>query len=84
MTTKSHPYPTRIKCTFRGKSGHGVLDQIRTVDQSRLVRKLGVLDEDTAAKVLEGLIEEGISAPIDAVLANDTVPSFASATALAA
>jgi mRNA interferase MazF len=57
MTTKGHPYPSRVQCTFRGKRGHVVLDQMRTVDQSRLVRKLGVLDDETGFKVLEGLRE---------------------------
>jgi mRNA interferase MazF len=41
LTTGSHAYPFRVPCTFQGKSGHIVLDQIRTVDRDRLVRKLG-------------------------------------------
>ena len=40
MTTKGRSYPTRIACTFQGKEGQVVLDQIRTVDKSRLARKL--------------------------------------------
>jgi mRNA interferase MazF len=52
MTTKGRQYPTRVTCRFRGKAGQVVLDQIRTVDASRLVRKLGRLDNDTGAKVL--------------------------------
>ncbi len=57
MTTKSRPYPSRVPCRFKGKSGWVVLDQIRTVDQSRLVKRLGRLDGKTAAKVL-GLLQE--------------------------
>lgn len=55
MTTKGRPYPSRVPCRFKGKNGQVVLDQIRTVDQSRLVKKLGRLDDKTAAKVLEVL-----------------------------
>jgi mRNA interferase MazF len=52
MTTKGHPYPTRVACRFRGKAGQVVLDQIRTVDVARLVRKLGRLDPGAGARVL--------------------------------
>ena len=52
MTTKGHPYPTRIPVRFRRKEGQIVLDQIRTVDKIRLVRKLGKIDQSTAQKVL--------------------------------
>ncbi len=52
MTTKGRQYPTRVPCRFRGKAGQVVLDQIRTVDASRLVRKLGRLDTVMGAKVL--------------------------------
>jgi mRNA interferase MazF len=41
MTTGGHPYPTRVPCRFASKAGHVVLDQIRTVDRERLIRKLG-------------------------------------------
>jgi len=57
MTTKSRSYPTRINCRFRGKLAQVVLDQIRTVDKERLVRKLGCLEKRTAAKVL-GVLDE--------------------------
>lgn len=45
MTTKGRDYPTRISCKFQGKQGQVVLDQIRTVDKSRLVRRLGKIDK---------------------------------------
>jgi mRNA interferase MazF len=57
MTTKGRPYPTRVACRFKGKIGQVVLDQIRAVDQSRLVKKLGRLDGKTAAGVLDVLSE---------------------------
>jgi mRNA interferase MazF len=41
MTTMSRDYPTRVPTTFRGKSGWIVLDQIRTVDRSRLIKHVG-------------------------------------------
>ena len=52
MTTKGQQYPTRVSCRFKGKRGLVVLDQIRTVDQSRLVKKLGRLDNTTSTQVL--------------------------------
>lgn len=51
MTTKGRTYPTRIDCKFRGKSGQIVLDQIRTVDKVRLVKKLGRVDNPLQEKV---------------------------------
>jgi len=45
MTTKSHPYPSRIKIIFQDKIGWIVLDQIKTVDKDRLIKKIGVLDD---------------------------------------
>lgn len=57
MTSKGRAYPTRVACTFQGKEGQVVLDQIRTIDKARLVRKLGQLDEETCLKVLEILAQ---------------------------
>jgi len=57
MTTKGQAYPTRVPCVFQGKSGQIVLDQIRTVDRSRLVRKLGAIDEAVRGSVLSVLAE---------------------------
>jgi mRNA interferase MazF len=57
MTTKRRAYPTRVRCRFKGKSGQIVLDQIRTVDSSRLVKKLGRIGEATASEVLRVLGE---------------------------
>jgi mRNA interferase MazF len=57
MTTKGRSYPTRVPCRFKGKAGQVALDQIRTVDQARLVRKMGRLDPATSATVLDVLQE---------------------------
>jgi len=51
MTTKSHPFPTRIEVKFSGKQGWIILDQIRTIDKIRLVRKMGKIEKKTTAKV---------------------------------
>lgn len=52
LTTGSHGYPFRIPCRFQGKAGHIVLDQIRTVDRARLVRRLGRLSPRALEKAL--------------------------------
>lgn len=57
MTTKGKAYPTRIACTFQGKRGEIVLDQIRTVDKTRLVRQLGRVDSRTRGRILDTLQE---------------------------
>ena len=51
MTTKSHPYPTRVSLQFKGKDAHICLDQIRTVDQQRLQKKMGSLPAAAIIKV---------------------------------
>ncbi|MBV5306760.1 MAG: type II toxin-antitoxin system PemK/MazF family toxin [Desulfobulbaceae bacterium] len=57
MTTKGKDYPTRVNCTFKRKHGQVVLDQIRTVDKSRLVQKIGVISQETQSSVLSILAE---------------------------
>ena len=52
LTRGSHPYPFRVACRFAGKDGHVVLDQIRTVDQERLGKRLGALTAATMTKIL--------------------------------
>ena len=44
MTSTNKDYPTRVACTFRKKQGQIVLDQIRTLDKIRLIKKLGSID----------------------------------------
>lgn len=57
MTTAGQAYPTRIACRFRGKDGMIALDQIRAVDRSRLVRRLGRITPSTQDAVLSTLGE---------------------------
>lgn len=57
MTTKGKSYPTRIPVRFKGRSGQIVLDQIRTVDKSRLVKRMGKIDESTQKHTLALLAE---------------------------
>lgn len=57
MTSKGKNYPTRIACSFQGKNGQIVLDQIRTVDRRRLVKKLGVISKKSQTKTTNLLQE---------------------------
>jgi len=57
MTTKGRQYPTRVSCHFQGKHGQIVLDQLRTVDKVRLVKKLGRISSKTQQAVLAVLGE---------------------------
>lgn len=57
MTTKSRPYPTRVAVRFRRKTGQIVLDQLRTVDKTRLGKRLGTIAPVTADHVLALLAE---------------------------
>ena len=57
MTSTIKNYPTRVLTTFQGKKGQIVLDQIRTVDKSRLIKKLGSISSAAEKKVL-GILQE--------------------------
>ncbi len=57
MTTKERDYPTRIPVRFAGKKGQVVLDQIRTIDKSRLLNQLGRLKTEQSEKILSVLQE---------------------------
>ena len=57
MTTKGRSYPTRVTCRFQGKDGQIVLDQVRTIDKKRLLRKPGRISKKTQADVLDTLAE---------------------------
>jgi mRNA interferase MazF len=57
MTTGGRPYPWRVPCRFRRRSGFVALDQLRTVDVERLVRPLGRLSPPTVTAVLRTLQE---------------------------
>jgi len=55
MATVSLPARFRIALTFQGQQGLIVLDQIRTLDRARLVKRLGVLRPATLAATLQTL-----------------------------
>ena len=57
MTTKGNKYPTRISCTFQSKAGQIVIDQIRTIDKLRLIKKLGTISPVIQKKILHTLKE---------------------------
>jgi mRNA interferase MazF len=57
MTSTIKNYPTRVTTTFQGKKGQVVLDQIRSVDKSRLIKKLGSISSSAEEKVLSVLQE---------------------------
>ena len=55
MTTAGKDYPTRVKCKFKRKKGQIVLDQIRTIDKTRLIKKIGKIDPETQIEVISVL-----------------------------
>jgi len=55
MTTAGKDYPTRVSCTFKKKTGQIVLDQIRTLDRTRLIKKLGMIESGTQSEVISVL-----------------------------
>ena len=55
MTTGSRPAAFRIPVGFQGKQGLILLDQIRTLDRTRLARKLGALRASTLSATLQTL-----------------------------
>src|SRR5437764_11782707 len=57
MTTRGFTYPTRVACKFQKRQGQIILDQIRTVDKTRLIKKLGRIDKQTQTEVLSILGE---------------------------
>ncbi|MBO2030636.1 type II toxin-antitoxin system PemK/MazF family toxin [Siccationidurans ginsengisoli] len=57
LTSSRRAYPSRVDCEFQGKAGQVALDHIRSVDKTRLVRRLGVLEAETALEVCTRLGE---------------------------
>jgi len=55
MTTAGKDYPTRVRCTFKRKKGKIVLDQIRTIDKTRIIKKLGTTGPKTQLEVISVL-----------------------------
>lgn len=57
LTSRLRNYPTRVPCKVEGKQGQIVLDQIRTVDKIRLLKKIGSLNKITQTKILNVIKE---------------------------
>jgi mRNA interferase MazF len=57
MTTGSRPAPFRVPIQFRRKAGLILLDQIRTLDKTRLIERLGQAREITLMAALGRLQE---------------------------
>lgn len=57
MTSKGFNFPTRIQCTFQKKQGLILLDQLRAVDKSRLIQKIGKISQSTQIKIVNCLQE---------------------------
>ena len=57
MTSTIKPYPTRLNCRFKSKNGQLVVDQIRCVDKTRLIEKLGIMDTKTCKEISMLIIE---------------------------
>jgi mRNA interferase MazF len=57
MTSTIKNYPTRVTCVFQKRQGQIALDQIRTVDKVRLVKKLGAMDQKTSKVVCDLLVQ---------------------------
>jgi len=57
MTSKGFNFPTRIQYTFQGEKGLILLDQMRAVDKSRLIQKLGVVSKSAQIKTINCLQE---------------------------
>lgn len=52
MTSAGKHYPTRVSCVLKKKRGQIVLDQLRTIDKSRLIKKLGTIDSKAQVEVI--------------------------------
>jgi mRNA interferase MazF len=57
MTSATRRYLTRVPIVHAGKSGEVALDQLRTVDRQRLIRKLRTAPQKTATAISDVLVE---------------------------
>jgi mRNA interferase MazF len=55
MTTRGQAYPWRVRCRFQGQQGRVALDQIRAVDRTRVVKRLGTIGAKTQVAILDAL-----------------------------
>ena len=56
LTTTIKNYPTRVNIIFADKKGSVVLDQIRTVDKKRLLKKIGIVSPEEIESIAEVLV----------------------------
>ena len=63
MTTRGRPYSWRVPLTFADRAGRIALDQMRTIDEQRIVRRLGELQPISAQRLLETIGEMFAPAP---------------------
>ena len=57
MTSKGFDFPTRIQCRFQEKKGLILLDQMRAVDKSRLIQKIGTISKGAQKRTIDCLQE---------------------------
>ena len=57
LSSNAEKYPTRIRVNFLNAERSVVLDQIRTVDQIRLVKKIGEIDKSSQKTIIDRLQE---------------------------
>jgi len=57
MTSTIRNYPTNVVINFKGQDGNIMLSQIRTIDKTRIIKKIGLLTKSTSTKIKEILIE---------------------------
>jgi mRNA interferase MazF len=57
MTTVARKYPSRVDVVFRNQAGQVALDQIRTLDKSRLLKQLGAFTPKEAELAASTLVE---------------------------
>jgi len=57
LTSTLRDYPTRVNCTFQNKSGQLAIDQIRAVDKSRLISKIGIMPDEISVELCTVLTE---------------------------
>jgi len=57
LTSTLRDYPTRVNCTFQNKSGQLAIDQIRAIDKSRLINKIGIMSDEISVELCSVLTE---------------------------
>jgi mRNA interferase MazF len=57
ITSQSRDYPTRVRFDLEGQTNWIVIDQIRTIDKSRITKTIGHLDDDTIEQVKDVIKE---------------------------